>query len=89
VRQALGATRRNIAERVLRNGIAIAGSGVAAGALAATAAATMLRGFLYGVPALDLSTFCGVALILLCTALLACALPALRACATAPRDALA
>ncbi len=89
VRQALGATRRSIAERVLRSGIAIAGAGVAAGVLAAAAGATMLRGLLYGVPALDLSTFCGVALILLCTALLACALPALRACAVTPRDVLA
>jgi predicted permease len=89
VRQALGATRRSIAERVLRSGIAIAGAGVAAGVLAAAAGATMLHGLLYGVPALDLSTFGGVALVLLCTALLACALPALRACAVPPRDALA
>jgi predicted permease len=88
LRQALGATRTRIAGLVFGSGLAIGGLGIAAGlglALSGTRAAGRL---LYGVSPHDPATLAGVALLLGATLLAACALPARRACAIAPREAL-
>ena len=88
VRQALGSTRRAIAALVLRNGLAIGGAGIALGLVLALVSAEATRSVLYGVPASDPLTLVGVCVLLLGTLLLASLLPARRACAVAPREAL-
>lgn len=89
LRQALGASRSRIARLVLGSGLRTGGLGVAIGLVLSLAGAQLLRGLLYGVPANDPVTLAAVGLLLLATILLACLLPALRACAVAPREALA
>jgi len=88
LRQALGATRERVARLVLGNGLAIGGAGVAAGLALALAGARAIGSQLYGVAATDPPTLAGVAILLLGTILLACLVPARRACAVAPRNAL-
>ncbi len=89
LRQALGASRGRIALLVMRKGAAIGALGVTIGCIASLALARALGSVLYGIPAHDLPTLAGVAALLLATVLVACLVPARRACATAPRDALA
>lgn len=88
LRQALGSSRRGIATLVLGGGLRIGAAGIALGVLIALVGARAVRGLLYGVPADDPLTLIGVSVLLLGTLLLACLLPARRACAIAPRDAL-
>ena len=89
LRQALGSSRRRIARLVLGSGLRIGASGIALGLVIAVAGAHAARSQLYGVPSSDPVTLLGVSALLLGTLLLACLLPARRACAVAPRDALA
>jgi predicted permease len=88
VRQALGSSRRSIARLVLGSALRIGAAGIATGVLIALFSARAMRSLLYGVPVSDPGTLIGVSALLLGTLLLACLLPALRACAVAPRDAL-
>jgi predicted permease len=88
LRQALGASRRSIAQLVLGSGLRTGGLGIALGLALSLAGTQLLRGLLYGVPANDPLTLLGVSVLLLATILLACLLPARRACAVAPREAL-
>lgn len=88
LRQALGASRRSIAQLVLGSGLRTGGLGVAIGLALSLAGAQLLRGLLYGVPANDPLTLSAVSALLLATILLACLMPARRACAVAPREAL-
>ncbi|GAA0719659.1 ADOP family duplicated permease [Dokdonella soli] len=88
LRQALGSSRSRIARLVLGGGLRIGAGGVALGLVAAWFGARAARSQLYGVPASDPWTLIGVSALLLVTLLLACLLPARRACAVAPRDAL-
>lgn len=88
LRQALGASRRSIAQLVLGSGLRTGGLGIALGLALSLAGAQLLRGLLYGVSTHDPLTLLGVSALLLATILLACLLPARRACAVAPREAL-
>lgn len=88
LRQALGASRRSIAQLVLGSGLRTGGLGIAIGLALSLAGAQLLRGLLYGVPATDPLTLLGVSMLLLATILFACLLPARRACSVAPREAL-
>jgi len=88
LRQALGATRRGIAQLVLRAGLAIGGAGIAAGLALALAGTRVLGSQLYGVGASDPLTLGGVAALLLGTVAVACLAPARRACRVAPREVL-
>lgn len=88
VRLALGATPRDILHHVLRNGIVIVGAGVAIGIAGAAGAARLLGRALYGVGPGDPVTFVTVAATLSLCGLLACAVPAWRASATRPINAL-
>jgi predicted permease len=88
LRQALGATRKRVAQLVLGSGLAIGASGVAAGIVLALAGSRVLGSQLFGVDATDPLTLAGVATLLLGTILLACIVPARHACAIAPREAL-
>jgi putative ABC transport system permease protein len=88
LRQALGSSRGRIARLVLGNGLRIGAGGIALGLVIALFGAHAARSQLYGVPANDPVTLIAVSALLLATLLLACLLPARRACAVEPRDAL-
>ena len=79
IRMALGATRQQILGSVIREGLALALSGIAVGAIAAFFTTGVLRNFVWQVSTLDPATFTGVALLLLVVSCAASTVPALRA----------
>lgn len=88
VRIALGAERRDIVGMVMRQGFKFAATGIAVGVAGAVALTSLLRGMLFGVAPLDLSTFVLTAMLLLGTAMLACCVPAGQATSVDPLVAL-
>ena len=88
IRVALGATRRNIVSLVVRQGMALALSGVAIGLAGAFLLTRLIRSLLFGVQATDPVTFVGIALLLGLVALLASYIPARRASRVDPLVAL-
>jgi putative ABC transport system permease protein len=88
VRIALGATPRGVLALVVREGMWIAGVGIAIGLVAAAIAARALPLGLYGVTPLDVRTYVAVMLILAVTAALAALIPACRAVRIDPARAL-
>ena len=79
IRIALGASQRSILSLVVRQGMALAFSGVAIGLAAAFLLTRLIRSLLFGVEATDPITFAGIALLLAMIALLATYIPAQRA----------
>lgn len=73
---------------VLREGAAVVGAGVAVGLGGAWALRTALQAQLYEVDAMEPRVLLGVVGVLVVTALVACTLPAWRAAATDPAQAL-
>ena len=88
VRLALGATRRLIVGRVLREMMPLVVVGLLAGIAAATAVARMLQSQLFGLEGDDPATIAGAVAVLLAVALLASVLPARRASRVDPLVAL-
>ena len=88
VRMALGAHRSDVTRMVVGQGLVLAGLGVGLGLLGAFGATRLLSSLLFGVSAQDPLTFMGVALLLLTVATLASWLPARRAAAVSPLEAL-
>jgi putative ABC transport system permease protein len=88
VRMALGARSSSVVSLVLRNGLKLAGIGLALGLLAALGLTQFLRGVLYGVSAFDPVSFAAVAGVLTGVGILACWLPARRAAKVDPMVAL-
>ena len=84
IRTALGATRADIVQGVLVNGLLLTAVGVAIGVAGAFAASRMLETLLYGIARTDLATYAGVIALLGGVALLACWAPARRAAAVDP-----
>ena len=88
LRQALGATPRNILFLVLKKGMGLTLIGVGLGLIGALAFALLMRSMLFGVKAADPLTFVTVPVVLVAVALLACYLPARRATKVDPLVAL-
>ncbi|HQX65116.1 MAG: ADOP family duplicated permease [Dokdonella sp.] len=88
LRQALGSTRQRIAALVVKGGMRIGITGVVVGAIGAVALARVAGNRMQGVPTIDVPALLGVCIVLLITLLVACLLPARRASAMTPRDAL-
>ena len=84
VRMALGATSSTVVGMVLRRGLALTGTGLAVGFVAAVLGTRAMKTMLYGVDAIDPATFAGVAAVLCAIAALACWVPAMRAARVDP-----
>ncbi len=88
IRIALGAPTHQVLRLILHQGMRWVLAGIAAGLAGALALTRFLISLLFGVSALDPSTFAGVTLLLGLVALLACWLPARRAAKVDPIEAL-
>ncbi|MGH9322396.1 MAG: ABC transporter permease, partial [Vicinamibacteria bacterium] len=88
VRMALGASRFEVMRDVMSKGLGLGLLGAALGLAGAAFATRVVESVLFQVSATDGMTYVGVALLLLGTALSACALPALRASRVDPIVAL-
>jgi putative ABC transport system permease protein len=91
IRMALGATKGDVLQMLVRQGLRVAFIGIAIGAVAASILTRVLSSFshlLYGVRATDPLTFASVSLCLILAALFACYIPARRAALLDPMIAL-
>jgi putative ABC transport system permease protein len=88
VRMALGAQRGNIARLVLGSGAKIAAAGCALGILGSLSVSRLVGAFLFEVSATNPVVYVASVVLMLVLALLASALPALRAAAADPAQAL-
>jgi putative ABC transport system permease protein len=88
LRMALGAQARDVVTLVLRNGMMLAGLGVAIGLAGAFALTRVMTTLLFGVTPTDTITFGTVSALLLIVAFLACYIPARRATKVDPLVAL-
>lgn len=88
IRMALGAMRGDMLKLVLTQGMKLALLGVGIGTLLAWGLTRLLASLLFGVKAVDGATFAAVAATLTAVALLAAWIPARRASAVDPADAL-
>jgi predicted permease len=84
IRVALGATRGRIAALVLRQGVVLAGVGVAIGLAGAFALTRSMRSLLFGIAPTDWLTFSAAPALLVAVALVASWLPARRAARVDP-----
>jgi len=88
IRMALGALRSDVMSLVLSHAARLAALGTALGVLAALAMARLLKSLVFEVSTSDPVTFASVAGMVIVVALLAGYIPALRATATDPMNAL-
>ena len=88
IRIALGAGKAAIFRQVLQQGLILTLAGLAVGVVASLFLTRFLRAMLFGVGAADLVTFATVAVVLCVVAMFACYLPARRAAAVDPVQAL-
>jgi predicted permease len=89
IRFALGARTRDVQARIVRQGVALAGIGVAIGLVAAAGVTRLMTSLLYDVQAIDPLTYAVVTAGLIGVAALASYLPARRASAVDPAESLA
>ena len=88
VRIALGATRQKLFAMVLKLSLRLVLIGLAIGVFLCVVGTWTLRSFLYGVSVRDPLIFVGVAVLLICVAILAGLVPARRAAQVDPMMAL-
>ncbi|WP_446745466.1 ABC transporter permease [Silvibacterium acidisoli] len=88
IRMALGATRQSVARMILRQGVILIGTGLVAGMVISLFMGQLVKSFLYHVPAIDLGTYLGVALLLLIIGSVASLVPARAASSIEPMEAL-
>jgi predicted permease len=79
LRMALGAQRNTVLQMILRKGLALAAFGLGIGIVLALILTRFLQSMLFGVKSFDVLTFTSVTALLLSVALIASAVPALRA----------
>ena len=84
----LGAASRDVLRLVLKQGVVLVGAGLAIGLAGAFVLTRLIEAQLYGVAAHDPLVLLVVCSVLLLVALAACWLPARRAAATSPIEAL-
>ncbi|HJR71553.1 MAG TPA: FtsX-like permease family protein, partial [Gammaproteobacteria bacterium] len=89
IRLALGAQQGAVRRNFVRHGVALALIGIAVGAAAAVGVTRLMTSLLYEVRPVDAPTYFGVAVLLVLAAALASYLPARRASAVDPAEALA
>lgn len=88
LRIALGASRADILQLVLRRALLLAGLGIGIGAVASAFAAQLITDTLFRVEPLDRSVFLTVTLVLMLVSLIAAVAPALRAASVDPMRTL-
>jgi putative ABC transport system permease protein len=88
VRMALGATRRDVLELIVRHGMALTLLGVGIGLAGSFALTRVLATLLYEIAPTDTATFAAVTTLLSVVAFLACLIPARRAIHVDPMEAL-
>jgi len=88
IRLAVGADRMQVMTMVLKQGVTLAGAGIAAGLIAALLLTRLMQSLLYQVQPTDPLTFVSVSAALILVALVASAVPALRATRVSPLIAL-
>jgi putative ABC transport system permease protein len=88
VRAALGAARRDLLILVVGDGLRVTVVGLAVGIVAAAVLTRFMRSALFGVEPLDVASFLAAPIVLGIIATIACLLPARRAAATDPAEAL-
>jgi ABC-type antimicrobial peptide transport system permease subunit len=88
IRMALGAQRSNVLRLVVGQGVKLAAVGIVIGIAAALGLMRLITSLLFGVSANDPLTFTAAALVLLFVAIAACYIPARRAVAVDPMNAL-
>ncbi|MPZ17627.1 MAG: FtsX-like permease family protein [Luteitalea sp.] len=88
VRAALGATRGDLVQMVLREGLTVTVIGLAVGAAVAAFATRAMASVLFGVAPLDAIAFSVAPILLVVVAYVACLIPAWRAAGIDPAEAL-
>jgi ABC-type antimicrobial peptide transport system permease subunit len=88
IRMALGATTTSVRRMMVLQGLRLAVTGSIIGLTAAGILSWLMGSLLFGVGALDVRTYCGMAFVLLCAAGLASWLPVQRATTVDPNVAL-
>lgn len=88
IRIALGSSKAAVVRLILREGLTLLGTGLAIGIAVALLCTRLLTRFLYDVPAIDPLTYVLVPVLLFVATLAACLVPAYRAAAIDPMNAL-
>ncbi len=88
IRFALGAERNAIVAMIVKNGVRLAGTGIAVGLAAAFLLTRVVASLLYGISPSDPLTFIGVPVALIAMATVASYIPARRAARVDPMEAL-
>jgi predicted permease len=88
VRLALGSTRQKILGMFFKQGLGLVLAGLVLGVVCALWAGRLVKSFLYGVKPLDAWTYAGVGVLLIVVGCLAAVIPARRAAAVEPIEAL-
>jgi ABC-type antimicrobial peptide transport system permease subunit len=88
IRMALGAQRRTVKWMFVRSALTLTSGGIAIGLVASTLLVRLMKTLLFGIHPLDPITFAAVPFVLVAAAALASYLPAARAAAVNPVDAL-
>jgi len=88
VRKSLGASAGSIRALTLKRGVRVAGMGLALGLASSVLATRALGGLLYGLAPFDITSFAIAAIVILAAAVAASLIPAQRAAAVEPSEAL-
>jgi predicted permease len=88
IRMALGAEPVSLRTMFVRQGLVLAGIGVVAGLMASTGVTRLMKSLLFGIPAMDPTTYAAVAAMLISIAAFASYLPARRATQVDPVETL-